>query len=69
VNATVTIRRHERNTRAGTLADADLHVSGGELDGLKRIGFAVWSRQDGTRRVTVPVRQFTVDGERHRVSP
>ena len=38
------------------------------LDGLKLIGFGVWSRQDGKRLVTFPARQFTVDGERRSFS-
>ena len=39
-----------------------------KLDGLKLIGFSVWSRQDGKRLVTFPARQFTVDGERRSFS-
>jgi hypothetical protein len=31
----------------GKLADAELHFTGGELDGLKLIGFAIWARRDG----------------------
>ena len=68
MNATVKILRNERNTASGKLADAELHFSGGELDGLKLIGFGVWSRQDGKRHVTFPARQFTVDGERRSFS-
>jgi xanthine dehydrogenase molybdopterin-binding subunit B len=68
MNATVKILRNERNTASGKLADAELHFSGGELDGLKLIGFSVWSRQDGKRLVTFPARQFTVDGERRSFS-
>ena len=68
MNATVKILRDQRNTTSGKLADAELHFSGGELDGLKLIGFAVWSRQDGKRHVTFPARQFTVDGERRSFS-
>ena len=32
----------------GKLADAELRFTGGELDGLKLIGFAIWARRDGT---------------------
>src|ERR1700692_4250025 len=65
MNATVKILRNERNTPPGKLADAELHFSGGELDGLKLIGFAVWKRRDGIgQNVTFPARQFTVHGER-----
>ena len=46
-----------------------LHFAGGELDGLKLIGFAVWSRRDGGgKNVTFPARQFTVHGERRHYS-
>ena len=49
----------------GKLADAELHFTGGELDGLKLIGFAVWQRRDGVgQNVTFPARQFTVHGEK-----
>jgi hypothetical protein len=42
-----------------------VHFTGGELDGLKLIGFAIWQRRDGNgRNVTFPARQFTVHGER-----
>ena len=48
---------------AGKLADAELHFVGGLLDGLKLIGFAVWETR-GRRSVTVPARQYSVNGER-----
>jgi hypothetical protein len=53
----------------GKLADAELHFTGGELDGLKLIGFAIWARRDGTgQNVTFPARQFTAHGQRRRFS-
>ena len=53
----------------GKLADAELHFTGGELDGLKLIGFAIWERRDGKgRNVTLPARQFTVGGDRRSFS-
>ena len=62
---TVKILRTDRPTPAGKLADAEIHFAGGELDGLKLIGFAVWRRRDGNgRSVTFPARPFTVHGER-----
>jgi hypothetical protein len=48
----------------GKLADAELHFSGGPLDGLKLVGFAVWERKGGGRNVTFPARQYSVGGER-----
>jgi hypothetical protein len=49
----------------GKLADAEIHFRGGELDGLKLVGFAVWKSRTGNGEdVTFPSRQFTVDGER-----
>ena len=53
----------------GKLADAELHFPGGELDGLKLIGFAIWARRDGTgQNVTFPARQFTAHGQRRSFS-
>jgi hypothetical protein len=35
--------------------------AGGDLDGLKLIGFSVWKRRDAAgRTVTLPARQYTV---------
>lgn len=49
----------------GKLAEAELHFSGDELDGLKLIGFAIWERRGGNgRNVTFPARQYSVNGER-----
>ncbi len=49
----------------GKLADAELHFTGGELDGLRLIGFGIWARKDGTgQNVTFPARQFTANGQR-----
>src|ERR1700730_5137236 len=50
------------------LADAELHFSGGPLDGLKLIGFALWERKNGGRNVTFPARQYSVNGERRSFS-
>ena len=69
MKATVKILLNERDTPPGKLADAELHFSGGELDGLKLIGFAVWQRRDGVgQNVTFPARQFTVHGEKRSFS-
>src|SRR5207245_8729325 len=49
----------------GKLADAELHFTDGELDGLKLIGFSIWERRGGGgRNVTFPARQYAVNGER-----
>jgi hypothetical protein len=55
---------NDKGAPAGKLADAELHFSGGPLDGLKLVGFAVWERRSGGRNVTVPARQYSVNGER-----
>jgi hypothetical protein len=55
---------NDKGTPAGKLADAELHFSGGPLDGLKLIGFTVWERKTGGRNVTFPARQYSVNGER-----
>lgn len=65
MNVEIKIRRNERPTPIGKLADAELHFVGGDLAGLKLVGFAVWERRDGTgRNVTFPARPFIVHGDR-----
>jgi hypothetical protein len=64
---TITIQILKTNGHAapGKLADAEIHFTGGELDGLKLVGFAVWKSRDGHGEdVTFPYRHFTVHGER-----
>lgn len=61
----VTIQRLEQSTPNSKLADAELHFVGGELNGLKLVGFAVWPRRDGGGyTVTFPARSFKVHGQR-----
>ena len=61
---TVKFIPNDKGTPPGRLADAELHFSGGPLDGLKLVGFAIWERKGGGRNVTFPARQYTVNGER-----
>ena len=59
---------NDKSTPAGKLADAELFFSGGPLDALKLVGFAVWERKGGGRNVTFPARSYTVGGERRTFS-
>jgi hypothetical protein len=61
---TVKFTPNDRGTPPGKLADAELHLSGGPLDGLKLVGFSVWERKGGGRNVTFPARTYSVNGER-----
>jgi hypothetical protein len=61
---TVKFFPNDKGNPPGKLADAELHFSGGPLDGLKLLGFAIWERKTGGRNVTFPARQYTVNGER-----
>ena len=61
---TVKFFPNDKGNPPGKLADAELHFSGGPLDGLKLIGFGVWERRNGGRTVTFPARQYSVNGER-----
>ena len=62
---TIKIVPNDKGNPAGKLADAELHFTGGPLEGLKLIGFAVWERKSGNgRNVTFPARQYSVGGER-----
>ena len=64
MNIVVKIINDGRQT-PGKLADAELHFTGGELDGLKLIGFSIWERRGGNgRSVTFPQRQYAAGGER-----
>jgi hypothetical protein len=61
----VKIAPNEKGNPPGKLADAEIHFTDGELEGLKLIGFAIWERRSGgSRNVTFPARQYTVNGER-----
>ena len=61
---TIKFQPNDKGNPPGKLADAELHFSGGPFDGLKLIGFAVWERRSGARTVTVPTRQYSINGER-----
>jgi len=62
---TTTITIQPATTPPGKLADAELHFTDGVLAGLKLVGFAIWSRRDGSGlNVTMPARQYSVNGER-----
>ena len=61
---TIKFTPNDKGNPPGKLADAELHFSGGPLDGLKLVGFAVWERKTGGRNVTFPARQYSVNGER-----
>jgi hypothetical protein len=61
---TVKFVPNDKGSPAGKLADAELHFSGGPLDGLRLLGFAIWERKGGGRNVTFPARQYSVNGER-----
>ncbi len=60
----VKILLNEQGRPAGKLADAEIHFDSGELSGLKLVGFMVWERRGGSRNVTFPARQYSVNGER-----
>jgi hypothetical protein len=69
MSLTVKITPNEKATPAGKLADAELHFTGGELEGLKLIGFSIWERRTGNgRNVTFPARTYSVNGERRSFS-
>ena len=61
---TITFSPNDKGNPPGKLADAELTFSGGPLDGLKLVGFAIWERKGGGRNVTFPARQYSVNGER-----
>jgi hypothetical protein len=65
MNIVVKIATNAGGNPPGKLADAELHFAGGELDGLKLIGFSIWERRGGNgRSVSFPARQYAAAGER-----
>jgi hypothetical protein len=62
---TVKITPNDRGNPPGKLADAELHFMGGELDGLRLIGFSIWERRGGHgQSVSFPGRQYRTGDER-----
>ena len=65
MSLTLHITANDKQNPPGKLADAELHFTDGELDGLKLIGFSIWERRTGGgRNVTFPAGQYAVNGER-----
>ena len=65
MNVIVKITPNEHGNPRGKLADAELHFAGGDLDGMKLIGFSVWKRRSGNgHTVTFPARQYAAAGAR-----
>ena len=61
----VRIIPNDKGNPPGKLADAEvIFEEAGPVSGLKLIGFGVWERRDGGRNVTLPARQYSVNGER-----
>ena len=60
---------NEKGAPTGKLADAEVHFTDGEMEGLRLLGFAVWERRNGPgRNVTFPARTYSVNGERRSFS-
>ncbi len=65
MSVTVKITANDRGTPPSKLADAELHFTDGELDGLRLIGFSIWQRRSGNgRSVSFPGRQYRMGDER-----
>ena len=61
----VKITPNDKGNPPDKLANAELHFTDGMLEGLKLIGFGIWERRSGgSRNVTFPARQYSVNGER-----
>jgi hypothetical protein len=64
-NMVIKFMPNDKGNPQGKLADAEVHFTDGELQGLKLVGFAVWERRNGPgRNVTFPARSYAVNGER-----
>ena len=62
----IRITPNDKGNPPGKLADAEVHFEDGPLAGMKLMGFAIWERRGtaGGRNVTLPARQYSVNGER-----
>jgi len=62
----VRILPSDSSTPVGKIADAELVIEDGVLNGLKLVGFSIWERRGGNggRNVTFPARSYSVNGER-----
>src|SRR5262245_22892522 len=61
----IKIAPNDKGNPAGKLADAEVHFTDGELQGMKLMGFAGCDRKTGPgRNVTFPARGYSVNGER-----
>ncbi|MDP1571918.1 MAG: hypothetical protein Q8L86_18120 [Vicinamibacterales bacterium] len=61
----VKILPNDKGNPAGKLADAEVHFTEGDLEGMRLVGFAIWERKSGPgRSVTFPARAYSVNGER-----
>jgi len=57
ITMVVKIMPNEKGTPSGKLADAEVHFTDGDLQGMRLLGFAVWERRAGVgRNVTFPAR-------------
>ena len=66
---TVKILPNDKGSPNGKLADVEVHFTGGPLQGVRLLGFAIWERRSGTgRNVTMPARTYSVNGERRSFS-
>ena len=66
---TIKIMPIDKGSPNGKLADAELHFVGGEMAGMRLLGFAVWNQRNGPgRNVTFPARTYSVNGERRSFS-
>ena len=65
----VKIMPNEKGAPNGKLADAELHFTAGEMEGLRLLGFGIWNQRNGPgRNVTFPARTYSVNGERRSFS-
>lgn len=65
----VKIVPNDKGSPSDKLADAELHFTDGELQGLRLLGFAIWEKRSGAgRNVTYPARTYSVNGERRSFS-
>jgi len=61
--AAIKIAPNRTRRPPGKVASAEIEFFGGVLDGLRLVGFGIWTKQGGGHNVTLPARQYIVDSK------
>jgi hypothetical protein len=66
ISVDIKVTVNEKPLPNGKLGTAEVVFSGDPLDGLRLVGFSIWRKDDGGKNVTMPVRQYAMNGQMRR---